>query len=277
MLRWHVAIGTLAIVGVIGALVFLAINEQDRMQDFTLAFEARQIEQGAAIYANNCASCHGPQGRGIEGVAPALNTASLFDGTRLQETGFGGTIEDFVHATVASGRPVPSAGTSYPQRMPTWSEEFGGPLRGDQVDNVVAFVMNWEERALEGGEPGAGPVENPVGSDITVELPEGDPVAGETLAQDLGCTGCHILSTVGPPWEGEGDQAGMGARAASRIEQENYTGDATTAQQYLIESIVLTNAHVVEGYDSGLMPGNYGERITEQNLADLIAYLLTFD
>lgn len=277
MLRWHVAIGTLAIVATIGALAFLTINEQDRMQDFTLAFEARQIEQGAAIYANNCASCHGPQGRGIEGVAPALNTASLFDGSRLQEIGFSGTVEDFVHATVASGRPVPSAGTTYPQRMPTWSQDFGGPLRGDQIDNVVAFVMNWEERAPEGGGPVTGPVDNPVGTDITVEFPEGDPAAGETLAQDLGCTGCHILSTVGPPWEGEGDLAGIGARAESRIEQDNYTGQATTAQQYLIESIVLTNAHVVEGYDSGLMPGNYGERITEQNLADLIAYLLTFD
>lgn len=277
MLRWHVAVGTLAIVGLIGALALLAINEQDRMGDFTLAFQARQIEQGAALYANNCASCHGLQGRGIEGVAPGLNRAALFDGTRLQEIGFSGTVEDFVHSTIASGRPVPSAGTSYPQRMPTWSQAFGGPLRGDQIDNLVAFVMNWEERALEGGGRPTGPVDNPVGSDITVELPDGDQAAGETLAQDLGCTGCHILSTVGPAWEGEGDQPGVGGRASARIEQENYTGQATTAEQYLIESIVLTNAHVVDSYDAGIMPDNYGVRLTDQDLADLIAYLLTFE
>lgn len=277
MIKWYVAVGTFAIVATIAALGFLAFNETARMEDFTQAFSARQIEQGAAIFANNCASCHGPQGRGIDGVAPALNTASLFNGERLEEIGFAGTVEDFVHATVSAGRPVPSVGTSYPQRMPTWSEEFGGPLRVDEVDNVVAFVMNWEERALEEGEERGGPVDNPFGTDITVELPEGDPAAGQILAQDLGCVGCHTLSQVGPPWEGEGELAGIGTRAATRIEQDNYLGNATTAQQYLIESIVMTNAHVVEGYDSGLMPGNYGERLNAQNLADLIAYLFTFE
>lgn len=277
MLRWHVAVGTLAIAAVIGALAFLAIGEQNRMVDFTSAFEARQIEQGATLFANNCSPCHGPQGRGIEGVAPALNSASLFDGTRLQDIGFSGTVEDFVHATVASGRPVPSAGTSYPQRMPTWSQEFGGPLRGDQIDNVVAFVMNWEERALQEGPSTTAPVENPFGTDIKATLPEGDASAGSSLAEDLGCVGCHVLSTTGPPWMGSDGQPGVGTRAASRIEQDNYTGDATTAQEYLIESIVLTNAHVVEGYDSGLMPSNYSERMTEQDVADLVAYLLSLE
>lgn len=276
-MKWYGAVGTFAIVATVAALAFLTINEPARMEDFNQAFIARQIEQGAMIFANNCASCHGPQGRGIEGVAPALNTASLFNGERLEDIGFAGTVEDFVHATVSAGRPVPSVGTNYPQRMPTWSEEFGGPLRTDEVDNVVAFVMNWEERALEEGVDTGGPVENPVGTDITVELPEGDAAAGETLAQNLGCTGCHILSQVGPPWQGEGDLAGIGTRAASRIGQDNYLGNASTAQQYLIESIVLTNAHVVDGYEAGLMPSNYGERLNAQDMADLIAYLLTFE
>ena len=31
--------------------------------------------------------------------------------------------------------------------MPTWSKDFGGPLRNDQIDNVVNYIMNWEEGA----------------------------------------------------------------------------------------------------------------------------------
>jgi mono/diheme cytochrome c family protein len=31
--------------------------------------------------------------------------------------------------------------------MPTWSQEYGGPLRPDQIDSLVSFVMNWQDQA----------------------------------------------------------------------------------------------------------------------------------
>ena len=31
--------------------------------------------------------------------------------------------------------------------MPTWSSRYGGPLRDDQVQDVTAFVLNWEADA----------------------------------------------------------------------------------------------------------------------------------
>jgi hypothetical protein len=33
------------------------------------------------------------------------------------------------------------------QHMPPWHEEFGGPLRADQVSSLAAFVMNWKATA----------------------------------------------------------------------------------------------------------------------------------
>jgi mono/diheme cytochrome c family protein len=33
--------------------------------------------------------------------------------------------------------------------MPTWSNEYGGPMRPDQVDALVTFVQNWTDRAPE--------------------------------------------------------------------------------------------------------------------------------
>lgn len=277
-MKWYIALGLGSVVVLTAVLGVIALNEPPRMEEFIEAFQARQIENGAALYEINCRTCHGPQGRGIQGVAPALNTAELFDGTRLENIGFAGTTEDFVRSTIASGRPVPSKGTNYPQRMPTWSEEYGGPLKDYQIEELVAFVMNWEEEALARAEPTPSvPEGETVGTDITVDLPEGDPGRGEELAAGgLGCAGCHILSATGPAWEGGPEQPGIGARAEQRIEQENYTGEAETADQYLIESIVRTDAHVVEGFEAGIMPGTYGERLTTQDLADLVAYLNTF-
>lgn len=277
-MKGYIALGTASVIlGVVAATV-IGVNEPARMQDFTKAFESRQIENGAALFDNNCRSCHGPQGRGIDGVAPGLNIASLFNGSRLNEIGYSGTVEDYVRSTIAAGRPVPSQGASYPQRMPTWSREFGGPLRGDEIESLVAYVMNWEETALAQAEPTPSVAEGEmVGTDITVELPQGDAANGQVLAEGgLGCTACHILSSTGPAWEGEGEVPGIGARSAQRIEQENYTGNAETAQQFLVESIVQTNVHIAEGFEAGIMPGDYGQRMTAQDLADVIAYLETF-
>jgi len=277
-MKWYIGLGTAATVLVTIALAILGVGEQARMRDFTSAFEARQIENGAALFENNCRTCHGPQGRGIEGVAPALNAADLFTGARLERIGYTGTTEDYIRSTISAGRPVPSEGTSYPQRMPTWSQEFGGPLRPDQIDSLVAFVMNWEEIALARGEPTPSvPEGEGVGTDITVSLPEGDADQGKALAEGgLGCVGCHILSNTGPAWEGGGGLDGVGVRAETRFQQDNYTGAAESAQQYLVESIVQPSAFVVDGFDDGLMPQNYGDRLTAQDLADLVAYLETF-
>jgi mono/diheme cytochrome c family protein len=278
-MRWHIALGTVAVVVLVGVLGYVAINETARMESFTRAYDSRRIEVGAALFENNCRSCHGPQGEGIPGVAPSINAADLYNGERLAAVGFSGTIEDYVEGVIAYGRPVPSAGASYPQRMPTWGQEFGGPLRQDQIEGLVAFIMNWEDRALAASGEGAVTIGEgeTVGVDITVSLPEGDPQAGASLAQsaETGCSACHELAAVGPAWAAQGDQPGIGERAEQRINQADYSGQAATADQYLLESIVLTDAYIAEGFAGGLMPQDYGGRLTAQQAADLIAYMLS--
>jgi mono/diheme cytochrome c family protein len=264
----------LAVLFTIGVVGYVAIGEQARMAAFTESYHARQIETGAALFEARCRTCHGPQGTGIEGVAPAINAPDLFNGQRLQAIGFGGTVEDYLTAVISAGRPVPSAGTNYPQRMPTWGERYGGPLRDDQIDALVAFIMNWQGPVAAGPTPTAAAGEA-VGTDIHVALPPGDATAGASLAESLGCTGCHVLSAVGPAWMAQGQEPGIGSRAAARIGQSDYTGGATTAEEYLVESILQPQAYVVPGYESVQMPPNFGQRLTAQQLSDLVAYLLT--
>jgi hypothetical protein len=60
---------------------------------------------------------------------------------------------------------------------------------------------------------------------------------------------------------------GVGSRAGQEVEGQS-------AEQYLRTSIVEPNAHVVEGYVQGVMPSFQGV-LTDQQLNDLVAYLLT--
>lgn len=111
----------------------------------------------------------------------------------------------------------------------------------------------------------------------------GDPAAGERLyssftigrADAPGCITCHSLEPgevkVGP------SHAGVARRAAEVIRQSNYTGSATTAEGYLRESILEPDAFVEPGFAPGVMYQAYSQTLTEGELADLIAFLLTME
>lgn len=91
---------------------------------------------------------------------------------------------------------------------------------------------------------------------------------GQTIgaASSPGCMTCHSLepgvTLVGP------SHAGVGGRAA------DYT-EGQTAEEYLHESIVNPDAHIVDGFAPGVMYQNYGNELTEEQIDALVAYLLT--
>lgn len=273
-MTWRVIVGTLAFVGTMVVLGFVLLTESSRMESFDQAYGSRQIEVGAALFETSCTRCHGARGQGIPDVAPAINAADLFNGERLSAIGWAGSVEDYVRLTIAAGRPRPTEGTNYPDRMPTWGQQYGGPLRQDQIEALVAFIMNW---GVSGGLVAPTPIapEDAVGTDITRELPAGDAARGQALAEQLGCVACHVTSTAGPAWIGTEQEPGIGTRAQTRFATDGYTGQATSAEQYLFESLVLPNAYVVSGYNLDVMPQTFGERLTPQDTADLIAYLST--
>ena len=88
---------------------------------------------------------------------------------------------------------------------------------------------------------------------------------GAKLIVEYACSACHVAGEgrVAPLF------AGIAGRAAGRR-----TG--LSASEYLRESIVSPGAHLVEGY-ANAMPGNFGERLSGAEVADIVAYLLTLD
>lgn len=107
------------------------------------------------------------------------------------------------------------------------------------------------------------------GLDFSVsDLPPGDPARGaELFAEPPGsapCAHCHSFDGergVGP------SLAGYGERAAREVGGQN-------AEEYTFEAILRPSKHIVRGY-SNTMPDSYEDTLTRQNIADLIAYLLS--
>jgi cytochrome c2 len=107
-------------------------------------------------------------------------------------------------------------------------------------------------------------------ADLTSNVAQGDAVRGEDIFRHgkgsaPPCMTCHALSpggfSLGPVMKG------ISARAGQRTA-------GLDANAYLRQSILDPKAFIVPGYRDIMFPG-YADRFTEQDVADLIAYLLT--
>jgi len=97
------------------------------------------------------------------------------------------------------------------------------------------------------------------------KLPAGDATRGEQIFIAQPCHTCHMDLPVGPVFPGEPPLVDLAATRRS-----GYPADL-----YLYESIVNPSAFVVEGFQSDVMPEGFGANLTRQELADLVAYLMT--
>lgn len=350
----RIFVGILCFLAVMVLVGWIAINEGARMAAFEEQYLARSIERGATLFNSNCSTCHGIDGRGIVGRAPALNSPYLFghdfladvdrqintlnaekaaegtaadriaaidqelatldsqrtviinslqaatalgydpeESSRLAHLGWTGTLRAFITTTIISGRPVSAA--YWPQPMAAWSQTAGGPMRMDQIEDVTNFILNWDKGSAwtvedanavvqfpitpvdpatvvsTGGPPVVGTASNI--ETITAGLAEvvGDAQNGQTLYNGaLACAGCHMAEAVAPL------MAGTWTRVTTeRINAPENAG--LTGEQYVANSIIHPNDYVVTPYPASVMPQNFGDRLTYQDLADLIAFLKTQD
>lgn len=221
--------------------------------------------------------------------------------TRLGQAGWENTLESYIFTTLVHGR-AQNRFLWGENVMVAWAQSGGGPFRDDQVQDVVNFILNWDKgdewaiadalavqqyaqvpgfggsgEAVEGAEP--------VGTDVDAILTRieeegitGDAARGENiynslepsqLGQILGCSGCHQGGAAAPAtdltWQAFQDER-------SQLDQfADYT-----FEQYMVESIVLPNEYIVAPYGPGVMPQNFGERMTHQDIADVIAYVASY-
>jgi len=224
------------------------------------------------------------------------------DASRLDQAGFLGSLEGYILTTLIHGRPGSNLvwGTG---GMVSWSQRGGGPLRDDQIRDIIAYIMNWDKgdnwtftdlanvnqfarlhTAYTGGTTGTDFEEGqPVPAtecsanpecvaglgdtrEIAAMLPAGDAANGATLYAQNACGACHIGGAQAP------DIIGTVARVeADRLTLPEFEG--WTVDEYLVTSILYPNHFVVDTYTPGVMPQTFGQSLTLQQVADLIAYI----
>jgi hypothetical protein len=102
---------------------------------------------------------------------------------------------------------------------------------------------------------------------VTALLADADPANGDALLTRYGCVACHrnasVESGIAPAF------VGLAARAAERR-------PPMPADAYIYESITRPGVFIVEDYANSMIQ-NYARQIPDDDLGDIIAFLLTPD
>lgn len=271
--QFKILIGILFTVATIVALVIYGLAEEARMTRYQQNFAGRSIQAGAEYFERYCKTCHGDNGEGIAGKGPALNRTDLLD---LKNTPYlklitwNGTTADFIRNTIAAGRPQFSkyyANENYLQHMPTWSQDYGGPLRPDQIDALTNFVLNWAPGTNPPTVPLVTPTPGPTATPIPPEeilkaipfpMPPSDAIIanGKTI-YEKNCKACH-----GDSLKGDGPGA-LGVPKPPR----NFT-DCTAMANF---PLVMHHDAVVNGRIQNGMPA-WGPKLTNEEIWSVIMY-----
>jgi mono/diheme cytochrome c family protein len=187
-----------------------------------------------------CAQCHVLERAGAAGrLGPNLDEA--FSPAIRQGLG-----EDTVAGVVRQQIEHPRRGSIMPADLVT----------GDDVRDVAAYVAQAAGRA--GEDPAA------------FELPAGQPdprgQLGKRVFVEAGCGNCHVLTDAGSL-----GNAGPSLNTLGPAARTHRPGQPPEA--YIRESIVAPNAYVVKGFRPGIMPDDYGKRLSKRELDALVAYL----
>jgi mono/diheme cytochrome c family protein len=233
------------------------------------------VAMGKNLFSTNCSACHGAQ----DGAGPAF--VGMVDRAATREQGK--TAEQYIHESIVD--PSAYVVSGFSDIMP---KDFATKFSAQEIDALVAYIVadsgTGGAQATPEGTPQAAPTTEGTTAPTTeattattteattapttaptteaAATPVGDPAAGEQLFA-ANCSPCHgAQDGVGPAL------TGMGQRAATRI-------SGMSAADYIHQSIVDPSAYVVSGFSDNVMPQNFGDKFSAQEISDLIAYILT--
>lgn len=236
-------ITTILTVLIVALLGVVYLREDARMSRQTKVRQGKVLARGARLYDGYCAGCHGERGQGLAGIYPPLNVEDLWGGR--EDIVYYGTLRDYVSLNISAGHPT--------LRMPSWADEYGGPLRNDQIEDLTQFIMNWMGPQPEGVRLEVGPtptavVTEPTPTRAPAPVEAGDAARGEQLYAG-NCSACHGPDAAGSPLGGNL----VGAQVAAN--DDDFFRDA-----------------IANGRPGSAMP-SYGPLLSTQGIEDIIAFL----
>jgi mono/diheme cytochrome c family protein len=124
--RWQTT-GTFVLFLLVLAFPLYRATDGSRRDRALASRDQALMSQGGELWGANCASCHGINGEGVS--APALNSQEFLSSVTDEQ----------IEGIIAGGIP----GTA----MPSWLNEYGGPLTDEQIAALVTYIRSWEKDA----------------------------------------------------------------------------------------------------------------------------------
>ena len=184
--------------------------------------------------------------------------------TTDQKLGLAGTAAVFIAFALVSALLIPRYRPDFPsQKGLSLFLVLTAVLTVAMLGAVEVWAKEEEHGAAESTETHAETGETETGTTpapTTTEdkRPAGDPEAGKGVFASAGCGSCHAF-----------EAAGASGSVGPNLDESLEGKDA----EYVHRAIVDPSAEVAEGFTAGVMPENYGEQLSDEQLDDLVAFL----
>lgn len=200
--------------------------------------EDADLVNGKTLFVEQCGTCHTLERAGTTAAqGPDLDAA--FGPSR--EDGLGEqTIQGVVNEQIANVR----RGSIMPEDLVT----------GEDARDVAAYV------AFVAGTPG-----EDSGALASAGLAGAE--GGEQIYTAAGCGSCHTFAPAGT-------QADIGPSLDELAQVAEQRVPDQDAEEYSAAAIVAPDEFIVDGFEAGVMPGNYGDQLDEEQVDALVQYLL---
>jgi mono/diheme cytochrome c family protein len=215
-----------------------------------------------------CGHCHSLDGSvsAKYPAAPSLLGVAARAGERVP----GLSAEEYIRQSILD--PKVFVVPSYKNTM----SRTGGLLEEAELDDVIAFLLTLTDKTVDPADIKPMPV---LEVDLGMSVEEGNPVRGRVTGSVYRCLACHADEEVvgyAPPFASTEDLPPIMERGELRIADPAYEGQAASNQEYVLESIFMPGVYLVPGEWKDTMPYNFHDYITDEELADIMAWMKTF-
>lgn len=250
-----VVLGTVSLYTLIANGIPQVESEVPQELSFTGEVSAAElVSAGEELYAGagGCTACHGLGTRAPNLLSDVGGQGAI--GARCGQRVEGETCKEYLYQSMIA--PEAFVVEGFQPIMP----DIRRTLSGVQIWAMIAYLQSVGGEVTVTGEDVA--TAQPAGEDGTVDGGAGAMIVATTdpleLLREMQCLACHMLgdegAQVGPPL------GGVGLRL--------------TADE-IRESILDPNAVLADGYEQfgGMMPANFGQRLTAEQLEVIVSYL----